>query len=202
MDKQTKNTSRKSGREVHKDENSERSDQMGFWSVASIGVGGMVVGGIFAVLGLAVTMAKGGVPVAFLLSGIVALLTAYSYSKLSTAFPSQGGTVEFLNQAFGEGLAAGTLNVLLWLSYIVMLSLYSYAFGSYGKMFFPEAWQPVAKHALISGSVIVITGLNVIGAKAVGEAEEWIVGLKIAILLVFIAVGVRGIDISSMATAN
>ena len=118
----------------------------------------MVGGGIFAVLGLAVTMAKGGVPVAFLLSGIVALLTAYSYSKLSTAFPSQGGTVEFLNQAFGEGLAAGTLNVLLWLSYIVMLSLYSYAFGSYGKMFFPEAWQPVAKHALISGSVIVHHG--------------------------------------------
>ena len=202
MDKQMKNTSKKSGREVRKGENPERSDQMGFWSVASIGVGGMVGGGIFAVLGLAVTMAKGGVPVAFLLSGIVALLTAYSYSKLSTAFPSQGGTVEFLNQAFGEGLAAGTLNVLLWLSYIVMLSLYSYAFGSYGKMFFPEAWQPVAKHALISGSVIVITVLNVIGAKAVGEAEEWIVGLKIAILLVFIAVGVRGIDMSSMATAN
>ena len=95
---------------------------MGFCSVASIGVGGMVGRGIFAVPGLSVTIAEGGVPVAFLLSGIVALLTAYCYSKLSTAFPSQGGTVEFLNQAYGEGLLAGTLNVLLWLSYIFMLS--------------------------------------------------------------------------------
>jgi amino acid transporter len=121
---------------------------------------------------------------------------------LSIAFPSQGGTVEFLNQAFGEGLLAGTLNVLLWLSYIVMLSLYSYAFGSYGKTFFPEAWQPVARHALISGSIVAVTVLNAVGAKAVGEAEEWVVGLKIAILSTFIAVGVRGIDMSSMAPAN
>jgi amino acid transporter len=39
--------------------------KIGFWSVTSIGVGGMVGGGIFAVLGLAVQMAKGGVPLAF-----------------------------------------------------------------------------------------------------------------------------------------
>ena len=156
MNETQKALSEMSSMDANKSENPGRSDGMGFWSAASIGVGGMVGGGIFAVLGLAVTIARGGVPVAFLLSGIVALLTAYSYSKLSTAFPSQGGTVEFLNQAFGEGLLAGTLNVLLWLSYIVMLSLYSYAFGSYGKTFFPEAWQPVAKHALISGSIAVI----------------------------------------------
>ena len=36
MDKKTKNTSKKSGREVRKGENAERSDQMGFWSVASM----------------------------------------------------------------------------------------------------------------------------------------------------------------------
>ena len=39
----------------------------------AIGIGGMVGGGIFAVLGLAVSLAKGGTPVAFLLAGIIAL---------------------------------------------------------------------------------------------------------------------------------
>ncbi len=49
----------------------------------------------------------------------------------------------------------GSLNVLLWLSYVVMLSLYALAFGSYGATFLPAAWQAIGKHVLISLSVIV-----------------------------------------------
>ncbi len=163
---------------------------IGFWSVVSLGVGGMVGGGIFAVLGLAVQLARGGTPVAFILAGAVALLTSYSYARLSVTYPSQGGTVEFLNQAFGPGLFTGGINVLLWLSYVVMLSLYAYAFGSYGAALFPVSLQPVLKHILISGVVILLTGLNILGAKTIGETEEWIVGFKILILLLFIGVGV------------
>lgn len=64
---------------------------IGYWSALAIGIGGMVGGGIFAVLGLAVQLAGGGTPLAFLIAGVVALLTSYSYAKLSVAFPSQGG---------------------------------------------------------------------------------------------------------------
>ncbi|UCE28374.1 MAG: amino acid permease, partial [Candidatus Coatesbacteria bacterium] len=106
--------------------------KIGFWAVFAIGVGGMVGGGIFAVLGLSVELAGGGTPVAFAVAGVVALITSYSYAKLSVTYPCQGGTVEFLNQAFGPGWVTGGLNTLLLLSYVVMLSLYSYAFGSYG----------------------------------------------------------------------
>ena len=126
------------------------ADKMGFGSVFAIGVGGMVGGGIFAVLGLAVQLAHGGTPVAFALAGVVALLTAYSYAKLSVAYPSRGGSVTFLDRAFGAGMWTGTLNVLLWLSYVIMLSLYAFAFGSYGATFLPETWQTTGKHALIT----------------------------------------------------
>ena len=162
---------------------------IGYWSAVSIGVGGMVGGGIFAVLGLAVQLAHGGTPIAFALAGIVALATSYSYAKLSVKYPSQGGTVEFLNQAFGTGLFTGGLNILLWLSYIVMLSLYAYAFGSYGASFFPKAEQLLWKHIFITAIVVLLTGLNLLSAKVVGKAEEWIVGFKIAILLFFIGIG-------------
>ncbi|MFY9706290.1 MAG: APC family permease [Desulfobacterales bacterium] len=176
--------------------------KIGFWSVTSIGVGGMVGGGIFAVLGLAVQMAKGGVPLAFFLSGVIALLTAYAYARLSVTYPSQGGTVEYLNQAFGSGLLTGGLNILLWLSYIVMLSLYAYAFGSYGKTFFPAGVQAVWKHVLISAVVVGLTVLNVVGAKAVGRAEEWIVGIKVTILLLFIAFGLWSVQLQRLMPAS
>ena len=176
--------------------------KIGFWAVVAIGVGGMVGGGIFAVLGLAVQLAHGGTPVAFALAGGVALLTAYSYAKLSVAYPSRGGTVTFLDRAFGAGVFTGSMNVLLWLSYVVMLSLYALAFGSYGATFLPEAWQAIGKHVLISLSVITITGLNLFNAEVIGKAENWIVGLKLAILLFFVGVGFAGIKTAQITPGS
>jgi amino acid transporter len=168
--------------------------KVGYWEVTAIGIGGMVGGGIFAVLGLSVDLTRGGAPLAFLLAGIVALVTSYSYARLSVTFPSQGGTVAFLDRAFGPGLLTGSANVLLWISYIVMLSLYAYAFGSYGSTLFPASSQVFWKHVLISASIIGVTGLNLLSAKLIGEAEDWIVLLKIVILVIFIAVGIWAID--------
>jgi amino acid transporter len=171
-----------------------RNGNLGFWEVTAIGVGGMVGGGIFAVLGLSVALAGGGAPIAFLIAGIVALVTSYAYSRLSVTYPSQGGTVAFLDRAFGPGLLTGSTNILLWISYIVMLALYAYAFGSYGASLLPPASRYFWKHVLITGSVVVITMLNLMSAKLIGEAEDWIVLVKLAILLLFIAVGIWGVD--------
>jgi amino acid transporter len=179
----------------------QTNGKIGYWEVVAIGIGGMVGGGIFAVLGLAVELAHGGTPVAFAIAGLVALMTAYSYTKLSVAFPSQGGTVTFLDRAFGSGVVTGGLNVLLWLSYVVMLSLYAFAFGSYGATFLPDGWQDVGKHVLISLSILGIAGLNLLSAKIIGEAENWIVGLKLVILLLFVATGLRGVDVTKLAPA-
>lgn len=172
---------------------------IGLLGAISIGIGGMVGGGIFAVLGLSVQLTHGGAPVAFLLGGIVTLLTAYSYAKLSVAFPSQGGTVSFLDRAFKPGIVVGGLNVLLWLSYIIMLSLYSYAFGSYGASFFQNSDSLLIKHILITISIVVITILNLFKADVIGRAETWIVAIKVLILAFFIAVGIQGAKLGSIA---
>ncbi len=185
-------------KEISKNNDQEK---IGYLSAVAIGIGGMVGGGIFAVLGLAVKLAHGGTPIAFLLAGIVALVTSYSYNKLSITFPSQGGTVEFLNQAFGGGLFTGGMNVLLWLSYVVMLSLYSYAFGSYGSSLIGGS-QVFWKHVLITGSIVLFTVLNVVGSKLVGESEEYIVAIKLIILLTFVALGISTIDTGKIAVST
>jgi amino acid transporter len=176
-------------------------EKIGLPEATSIGIGGMVGGGIFAVLGLAVAMAAGGTVVAFAIAGVVALLTAYAYARLSVARPSQGGTVAFLNQAYGRGLLTGSLNVLLWLSYIVMLSLYAYAFGSYGATFFPDAARGAARHALICLVVLAITLLNTLSASLIGRAEDFIVAVKLLILLVFVGVGLAGVEPARLAVS-
>jgi len=164
----------------------------------SIGVGGMVGGGIFAVLGLAVGVGEGGTFIAFLVAGVVALLTTYSYARLSVALPSQGGTVEFLNQAFGAGRVAGALNVLLWLSYVVTTSLYAFAFGSYGSTFLSEGAQSAGTHVLITLVIVAMTLLNIFSARLIALAEDYIVAAKILILVVFVAVALTDADYSAV----
>jgi hypothetical protein len=176
--------------------------KIGYWPVAAIGIGGMVGGGIFAVLGLSVQMTHGAAPLAFLAAGVVALTTAYAYTRLSVTFPGSGGTVVFLDQAFGPGLFTGTANVLLWISYIVMLSLYAYAFGSYAAAMLPEGSRSIWRHGLTSAAVLGVTGLNFLDVETIGRAETWIVAAKIGILLFFIGVGAWTINTSRIAFSS
>ena len=175
---------------------------LGFLAAVSIGVGGMVGGGIFAVLGLAVGVGGGGTFIAFLVAGMAALVTTYSYARLSVAIPTSGGTVAFVNEAFGEGRVAGSLSVLLWLSYVVTVALYAFAFGSYGSTFLPASAQSVGLHLLIIAVVVVMATLNVFSAKLVGATENYIVAAKIAILVAFVAVALFDADFGAIAPSQ
>jgi amino acid transporter len=80
---------------------SDAKPGLGTLSTPSIGIGGMVGGGIFAVTGLAIEVTGGSAPVAFVIAGMIALLTSCSYLKLTLRYPGEGGTVDFLNRGFG-----------------------------------------------------------------------------------------------------
>ena len=54
--------------------------------------------------GLAKVRDEGARALAFLIGGVVALLSTYSYAKLGAAFPSAGGAVHFLVKGFGDGV--------------------------------------------------------------------------------------------------
>ncbi|NVN19656.1 amino acid permease [Muricauda sp. HICW] len=159
----------------------------------SIGIGGMVGGGIFAVLGLAVTLSKGGTPLAFLFAGILALITSYSYVKLSKSYPDWGGTVKFINQGFGETIFSGGINNLLWVSYIIMLSLYASAFGSYAPNLLSISGTELDFHIYATGIIVLASIINYYSVKVVGMIESYAVIIKLVILISFIGVGLYGL---------
>jgi hypothetical protein len=168
---------------------STNEGKLGIFSTLSIGIGGMVGGGIFAVTGLTVDVTKGAAPVAFLIAGIVALLTSYSYLKLTLRYPGEGGTVEYLNRAFGGGIVTGAANILLLLSYVVLLAVYAYAFGSYGAGFFPEQDRGLWLHVLISTAIIGLVIVNVFGTDLVVRSENFFNAVKMLLLAAFVVGG-------------
>ena len=159
----------------------------------------MVGGGIFAVLGEAVSLAHGGTPGAFGVAGVVALLTAYSYAHLSVAHPSRGGTIEFVDVAFGRNLISGSANVLLWLSYLVTIALYAVAFGSYAAALLPGSESSLVWHLLVSAAIVLPTLANIVSAGFVSSTETIVVVLKLALLAIVIAAGSAGMSASRLS---
>jgi amino acid transporter len=175
--------------------------RLGVGSLVAIGIGGMVGGGIFSVLGLTVRVAGAGAYLSFLVGAVVAGLTGFSYARLSVAVRSRGGTATFLDRAFGIGVA-GPLNLLLWLSYFVMLGLYAVAFGAYLAALFgldPNGgWRRVFASAVVVGFAL----LNLAGARLVGRAESVLVYFKLTVLVVFCVGGLVFVSSARISPAT
>ena len=173
--------------------------QIGMAAAVSIGIGGMVGAGIFSILGVVAEAAGSAMWLAFAIGGVVALLSTYSYAKLGATFPSAGGAVHFLVKGFGDGVLAGGLNLFMWAGYIISLALYATAFGSYAATFATTEASPLLIKSLAVGSVLLLTVVNAFGAKLMGRSETLIVAIKVAILVLFAAVGVWFIQPANLA---
>ncbi|MBN1956751.1 MAG: amino acid permease [Desulfuromonadales bacterium] len=168
----------------------EQKEQLEFKELVAMGVGGMVGGGIFSVLGLAVSSAGHAAPIAFALGGIVALLTGWSYARLGLIFHSAGGSFTYMEHAYCHRNIAALGGWFLLAGYIGTLALYAYTFGVYGSVMLGGADQgSLLQHLLASGILLVFLGLNLYSVKATGHIEDLIVIVKVIILSLFAAAG-------------
>ncbi len=172
-------------------QNKTQSEKLSLIEVIAMGVGGMVGGGIFSVLGLAILLAGHAAPVAFALCGVIALITGISYGRLGLLFHSDGGSFTYLEHAFEHTNIAGIGGWLLLVGYIATMSLYAFTFGVYGTAMFGLGHEAsgAMQHLLESLIILVFLAINLYGVKASGKSELIIVTIKILILLLFAIVG-------------
>ncbi|MDA3883172.1 MAG: APC family permease, partial [Bacteroidales bacterium] len=172
----------------------EKSKKLSLIEVISMAVGTMIGASIFSIFGLGVKIAGTDLPEAFILSGIYALAVAYSYAILGGKIISNAGPIAFILKGLGDSIVTGALSILMWLSYVISISLFVKGFAGYLLPFIH-----IESTALAIGLVEVIvisffTALNFFGSKAVGKAEFYIVFIKLLILLVFILGGFMTIN--------
>ena len=166
------------------------SERLGLKELIALGVGGMVGGGIFSVLGLSVNLSGHAAPLAFALGGIIALLTGLSYAHLGLTFRSDGGSFTYLEHAFRNKNVAGIVGWLLIVGYIGTMALYAYTFGIYGAAMLGVAQTgPFWHHLLETLVLLVFLGINLYGVRATGTTEDILVLVKVLILGVFAGVG-------------
>lgn len=167
--------------------------KIGLWEAVAIAVGTMIGASIFSIFGVGAEIAGKNLPEAFVLSGLLSFMVAYSYAKMGSKIVSNAGPIAFILEGFGDNVITGTLSILMWLSYVVSISLFVKGFAGY---FLPLCHMTVTPISMGIVEAIVIsffTSLNFFGSKAVGRAEFYIVLIKLSILGVFIVLGVATI---------
>ena len=175
---------------------------LGLLAAVSIGVGGMIGAGIFSILGVVAGVSGTALPVSFVMGGVVAILSAYSYVKLGIRYPSVGGASQFLVEEFGDGLFSGALNIFQYFAYIIAIALYAHGFAGYAMTFFPNDTPGWIEEALAVGIVVLFTLVNFLGSRIMGRAETVIVAIKVGVLVLFIAAGIFFVEPDRLAPSG
>ncbi|MDD1795483.1 APC family permease [Enterovibrio sp. ZSDZ42] len=171
------------------DPNASHHRHMTLWGVVALGVGSMVGAGVFALLGQIAVNVRGDTWIVFVLAGIAALFSAYSYARLSAKFPSRGGVTDFFALGMGSPRIERALACLYLITLVLTLALVSKAFGAYAARVVHQPEHSDWANIYATGVLIVLTLVNLMGSKTIGRVEVFLVAIKLAILALFIGVG-------------
>lgn len=124
---------------------------------------------------------------AWMLGGAVSVLGALCYAELASAYPHTGGEYHFLQRAYGRHVAF----LFAWSRLVVLqtgsIALLAFVLGDYAVQLFPIAGLSPAHYAAMA--VVALTLLNVAGLRPMTRAQNLLVLLTVAGLLVVIVAG-------------
>ncbi|MFT5463746.1 MAG: APA family basic amino acid/polyamine antiporter [Planctomycetota bacterium] len=118
------------------------------------GVGTMVGGGFYALLGAVAHEAGVATPGAFLFAGLLALPSALSFAELSARIPESAGEARYVEAAFGSRRLGVVVGLLVALTGVVSAATLSRAIGGFLEV---AVGAPLVLAAL--SALAVLTGL-------------------------------------------
>jgi len=177
--------------------------------LAALGIGSVVGTGIFVATGQGAHLAGPGVLLSFIIAAVTCGFCALTYSELACMFPIAGSTYSYSYVAFGE-VIAWIIGWDLMLEYLVAASAVASGWSTTFIGLIESAGVKLPKAlttTLIAGGVIdlpavlitlLITWILYIGIRESARINNIIVLVKIAVILLFIFLGVRHISLANL----
>lgn len=179
-----------------------QKNSMSLVGAVSMGTGVMIGAGILALTGQIAELAGSLFPLAFLAAAVVTAFSAYSYVKLSNAYPSAGGIGMFLHKAYGKSTITAVGALLMYFSMVINESLVARTFGTYTAQIFnidPVSWIVT----ILSISVLIFAFLlNISGNRMIGFFSLIMAFIKIGGIIIFAIGGlwISGISFDTITT--
>lgn len=165
--------------------NEYEANSLSLIGAVSMGTGVMIGAGIFALTGQVAELAGSLFPLAFLVGAVVTGFSAYSYIKVSNAYPSAGGIAMILQKAYGRGTVTGACAILMALSMVINESLVARTFGTYSLQLFDIDGASRLVPVLGVGLILFAFVVNISGNRAVGAFALIMALAKIAGIALF-----------------
>lgn len=186
--------------------------------LAALGIGSVVGTGIFVATGQGAQLAGPGILLSFIIAAVTCGFCALTYSELACMFPVAGSTYSYSYVAFGE-VIAWIIGWDLMLEYLVAASAVASGWSTtfigliqsagvkLPKAFVTPPITTVDGRVVLSGGVVdvpaivitlLITWILYIGIRESAKINNIIVLVKIAVILLFIFLGVRHISLANL----
>ncbi len=149
-----------------------------------MGLGSAIGAGLFLGSGAGIQAAGPAVLISYLVAGTLIIIVMWALGEMAAANPNSGAFSVYAEKAMGK-TAGATVGWLWWLQLVVVIA--AEALGAAGLLF--TVWPAVPVWGLALIFMAVFTAINLAGVKNFGEFEFWFAILKVAAILLFLAIG-------------
>jgi amino acid transporter len=125
---------------------------------------------------------------AFVVCALIISLIALCFAEVGSRFSGTGGPYLYAREAFGPTLAF-LVGWLMWLTRLAGFATLVQIFIAYAGYFWPPIEAGLSRIAIITGLVVVLTVINLIGVKESARAGDVLTISKLIPLVLFVAVG-------------
>ena len=168
--------------------------ELGLWDVYVIATGATLSSGFFLLPGLAAAGAGPGMPLSYLLAGLLLVPGLVSMAELATAMPRAGGVYYFVDRSMGPLM--GTVGGFgTWIALSLKAAFALIGIGAYLRLFLPELnVVPIAVAFAVLFGVV-----NVLGAKKATRFQGFMVVALLLILAWFMGTGLLHVEPGNLA---
>ncbi|MDX5428692.1 MAG: APC family permease [Bacteroidota bacterium] len=162
-----------------------KKNSLSLTGTVSLGTGVMIGAAIFALLGQVAELSGAMFPIIFIVGAVIVAFSAYSYIKVSNAYPSAGGIAMILQKAYGKTTITAGSALLMAFAMIINQSLVARTFGSYTMQLFEAGGRNFWVPAL--GVLLLVTTflINIAGNKFIQKSALVMAILKVGGIAIF-----------------
>ena len=181
---------------------------LGWPHLVALGVGAIVGTGILTLIGVGADKAGPAVILSFLVAGAICACAALAYAEMATMIPASGSAYTYTYVVVGE-LAAWVVGWSLILEYSLVVSAVAVGWSGYAAPLLQAAVG--APMSLMQGPelggvvnlpaifiIAAVAGLLILGTKESATLNAALVLVKIAALIVFVAVALPYFDAANL----
>jgi L-asparagine transporter-like permease len=148
-----------------------------------ITIGGIIGAGLFVGSSVAIEAAGPAIIITYALTGALVLLIMRMLGEMAVDMPNVRSFTEFARAGLGNW-AGFSVGWLYWYFWVIVIPVEAIA----GANILQE-WIPLSPIAIGAGLMALMTGVNLMSARAYGEFEFWFASIKVAAIISFILIG-------------